>query len=93
MYVGTEFLFNFRKRYIGELASSDFSTPEKRRKNLAFVKSWDERRRRKVHTLQMTVRRLKMRITSMQQLIDYLKEKSLISESSESTIKVWICFC
>lgn len=41
-----------------------------------------------VHTLQMTVRRLKKRITSMQQLIDYLKEKSLISESSESTINV-----
>jgi len=34
----------------------------------------------------MTVRRLKMRITSMQHLIDYLKERSLISEFSESII-------
>lgn len=80
--------YNLRKRYVGDLVSSDFSTPEKRRRNLSLVKRLDQQKRRKVHILQMAVRRLKLRITSLQQLMDYLREKYLISESSESTIKV-----
>lgn len=80
--------FNSRKIYIGDLESSDFSTPEKRRKNLALIKRWDEKRKRKLHNAQMRVRRLRKRMTSLQQLIDHLKEKSLISESFETTLKV-----
>jgi len=56
-------------------------------RNLSLIKIW-EQRKWKIHTLQMGLRRLKNKITSMHQLIDYLKEKSLISESSELTIKV-----
>lgn len=79
-----------RKRayYIGDLSSGDFSTPEKRSKNLARVKYTVAKQKRRIHSLQTTVRRLKHRVTSLQSLLKYLKEKSLISESSESTLSV-----
>ena len=58
-------------------------------RNLSLVKIWKQRKW-KIHTLQIGLRRLKNKIISMHQLIDYLKEKSLISESTELTIQVWI---
>lgn len=70
------------------MSSSDFSTPEKRRKNLQIVKRTVSNQRQKIHALQMNVRRLKLRINSMKTLLDYLKEKSFITETSESTIMV-----
>lgn len=70
------------------MSSSDFSTPEKRRKNLQIVKRTVTNQRQKIHALQMNVRRLKLRINSMKTLLDYLKEKSFITETSESTIMV-----
>ncbi|KAJ8951535.1 hypothetical protein NQ317_015416 [Molorchus minor] len=76
-----------KRRYIGDMASSDFSTPEKRRKNLQKVKQTVAKQRKRIHSLQMTVRRLRLRITSLESLLKHLKEKSLISESAESIIK------
>lgn len=70
------------------MSSGDFSTPEKRRKNWQIVKRKVLYQRQKIHSLQMNVRRLKLKINSMTSLLDYLKEKSLITESSEATIKV-----
>lgn len=70
------------------MATSDFSTPEKRSKNLKIVKSTVANQRKKVHSLQMTVRRLKLKITSLKTLLTFLKEKAFISETSEPTIKV-----
>lgn len=57
-------------------------------RNLSLVKIWKQRKW-KIHTLQIGLRRLKNKIISMHQLIDYLKGKSLISKSSELTIKVY----
>lgn len=66
-------MFFCRKRLnIAELSSSDFSTPEKRRKNLKFVKTKVQSQRQKIHVLQMKVRRLKSKVTSLNSL---LKEK------------------
>ncbi|KAJ8980484.1 hypothetical protein NQ317_013237 [Molorchus minor] len=43
-----------KRRYIGDMASSDFSTPEKRRKNLQKVKQTVAKQRKRIHSLQMT---------------------------------------
>ncbi|XP_030749488.1 uncharacterized protein LOC115877474 [Sitophilus oryzae] len=71
-----------KRKYIGDMGSSDFSTPEKRRRNLAFIKKRCASQRKRIHNLQMTVRRLKNRITSLKQLLNYLKDECLITELS-----------
>ncbi|XP_030762132.1 uncharacterized protein LOC115886942 [Sitophilus oryzae] len=43
-----------KRKYIGDMGSSDFSTPEKRRRNLEFVKKRDMSQQKKIHNLQMT---------------------------------------
>lgn len=73
---------------MGDITTSDFSTPEKRQKNWRAVKSTVLQQRRKIHNLQMTVRRQKLKIASLKALLNLLKSKGLITESSETSIKV-----
>lgn len=74
------------------MASSDFSTPEKRQRNVSVLKNTIKTQRKKIHNLQKSVGRLRKRIVSLKSLMSYLKEKSLITEMSESTIKVIILY-
>ncbi|XP_044744092.1 uncharacterized protein LOC123306237 [Coccinella septempunctata] len=76
-----------RKRaYVGEIHTSDFSTPEKRKRNMNIIRKRVQSQNKKIRILQQSVRRMKHKITSMKTLLDYLREKSLISESAEVTI-------
>lgn len=84
------FLFSRRKIYVGDLSSSDFATPRKRKRNVTNVKTIMDDQRRKIHSLQMKVRRLKYRVTSLTALLNILKEKSYITETSEPAIRVSI---
>lgn len=82
--------FRRKRRYIGDMTSSDFSTPEKRRKNINVMKRTIGDQRKKIHTLQMKVRRLGKRVTSLTTLLKDLREKSLITETAETSIRVSI---
>ena len=75
---------------MGEIHTSDFSTPEKRKRNMNIIRKRVQSQNKKIRILQQSVRRMKHNITSMKTLLDYLREKSLISESAEVTISV--CF-
>ncbi|XP_044749766.1 uncharacterized protein LOC123310364 [Coccinella septempunctata] len=76
-----------RKRaYVGEIHTSDFSSPEKRKRNMNIIRKRVQIQNKKIRILQQSVRRMKHNITSMKTLLDYLREKSLISESAEVTI-------
>ncbi|XP_072382178.1 uncharacterized protein [Diabrotica undecimpunctata] len=68
---------------IEEMSSSDFSTPIKR-KRIQVLKNTVVCQKRKIQTLQQSVRRLKSRVTSLKKL---LKQKSCLQENCETTIK------
>ncbi|KAJ8980515.1 hypothetical protein NQ317_007935 [Molorchus minor] len=80
-----------RKRdYIGDLSSDDFSTPQKRTRNVKTCrKKVVADQRRKIHSLQCTVRSLRKRITSLKSLLTYLRNKFSFTETSESAIKAY----
>lgn len=82
------FFFNFRKRYLGDLTSDDFSTPRKAKRHFNAIKQTVIKQRKVVKNLHNTVRRLKLRTNNLTDLIKLLKEKAYITESSESAIMV-----
>ncbi|XP_030759515.1 uncharacterized protein LOC115884933 [Sitophilus oryzae] len=61
-------------RYIDEMTTSDFSTPESRKKNVDILKNTAYDQRKKIHSLQMKVRHLKKRVNSLTTLTKDLKE-------------------
>ncbi|XP_045470792.1 uncharacterized protein LOC123678058 isoform X2 [Harmonia axyridis] len=78
-----------RKRsYFGDLSSSDFSTPEKRRKSFHGIKKIVRKQKVRIHCLQNKVRRQRLRITSLKSLVSFLNEKFRLSEESEHTLLV-----
>ncbi|XP_074029200.1 uncharacterized protein [Leptinotarsa decemlineata] len=77
-----------KRRYVGDLNTSDFSSPTKAKKNFKFLKEMVLRQRKKIKSLHNTVRRLKARISTLNDLLKLLKEKFNMSDSSESVIKV-----
>lgn len=83
-----------RKLYVGDLSSDDFSSPKKAKRHFRFLKTTIFNQRKKIKVLQQNVRRLRGKINSMESLVRLLKQKSLISESSETAIEasVWKVF-
>lgn len=90
MHITNNDFFYRKRRYPGEMTSSDFSTPEKRRKNIKILKTKITCQRKKIHNLQNQVRRLKNRVKSLKDLLKVLREKDFITESAESSIRVGI---
>lgn len=72
------------------MCSEDFSSPKKAKRNFELMKNTIVKQRNKIKTLHSTVRRLKSRINNLNSLLKVLKEKALITESSESTLRVSI---
>lgn len=72
------------------MSTDDFSSPKKRQRNFEVVKKTIIKQRNRIKSLNSTVRRLKSRITNLNSLLKMLKERALITESSESTLRVSI---
>lgn len=51
------------------MATGNFSTPEKRKKNVDILKKTDSHQKKKIHTLQIKVRLLKNRANSLTSLL------------------------
>ncbi|XP_044763932.1 uncharacterized protein LOC123320630 [Coccinella septempunctata] len=75
-----------KRKYIADLSSSDFSTPEKRRRSLQNVKRVVVMQRTKIRTLTSKVRRQKLRITTLKNLVSLLNEKYQLTERSQQAI-------
>ncbi|KAB0794874.1 hypothetical protein PPYR_11713 [Photinus pyralis] len=77
-----------KKRYVGDIASDEFSTPKKAKKHARMLKGAVVKYRRRVVTLNQRIRRLRSRVTNLQSLLTLLKKKEYISENSEHIIRV-----
>nr|CAI5852336.1 unnamed protein product [Callosobruchus analis] len=86
----TNLYFNccFRKTYVGNLSSGDFSSPQKAKKNWRRVKSAVNTYRKKIKTLQTTVGALRKRNKALNGLFRELKQYCSISDSSEAVLRV-----
>lgn len=73
---------------MGDLSSSDFSSPTKAKKNFRILKETVYKQRKKIKSLHGSVRRLKARIVTLNDLIIVLKGKFDVTESSEVAIRV-----
>lgn len=60
--------------YVGDLSSDDFSSPESKQ-HFKLLKTTIFGQRKKIKTLQQNVRRLKGKISSMENVIQTLKQK------------------
>ncbi|XP_074031294.1 uncharacterized protein [Leptinotarsa decemlineata] len=79
---------NLQKRKApDDLATSDFSTPRKVRRNLKTMKKILTGQKTKIRTLQQSVRRLRSKVTNSDSLINHLKAKSLVREDCESSLR------
>ncbi|CAH2006334.1 unnamed protein product [Acanthoscelides obtectus] len=67
---------NRKRRYVGDLSSSDFSTPEKAKKNFRLMKNTITALRNKSHNLHASNTYFKKKIKTLGGLMKLLKEKS-----------------
>ncbi|KYQ54072.1 hypothetical protein ALC60_07026 [Trachymyrmex zeteki] len=75
-------------RYISELMTPDVKTPRKARRIIKFVKANDLKRRERIQNLQRMNRNLLKRIENLENLIEHLKEKLLMSEDAADVLLV-----
>lgn len=78
----------FRKCYIGDLTSSDFGSPKRRSANLSKVKQKVQQQAKKIRSLQTANKKLRSKIKSLNDLIKHKRGNSMISENTESSIRV-----
>lgn len=77
-----------RKYYFGDLGSDDFATPRKAERYFGIARDQISKQRRKIIHLQQLNRRLRGRLTNIHSLVELLKDKNLLNESSQDTITV-----
>lgn len=75
-------------RYTGEMSSSDFATPRKAKINFSKAKLKINLQKKIIRTLQTTVRRLKKKLSSMEDLYEHLKENAMISDEAHDDILI-----
>lgn len=75
-------------RYFGDIHSTDWDVPEKRKICWKIVKKTVYSQKKKIHNLQQTKMRMKKRISSLVGLTKHLKQKNFISENAQNTINV-----
>nr|CAH7716790.1 unnamed protein product [Callosobruchus chinensis] len=76
-----------KRRYVGDLSSSDFSTPRKAKKNFCLMKQTIKTLRGKSHSLQTRNTYLRKRVKTMRGLINLLKEKAYLNNSSGTVLE------
>ncbi|CAH1976691.1 unnamed protein product [Acanthoscelides obtectus] len=76
-----------RKRYVGDLTSSDFSTSEKRKRNFRLMKDTILRQRKLLQNKQRLIRYFRNRIQTQKEFLDMLTQKFNMNASTESELK------
>ncbi|XP_044766271.1 uncharacterized protein LOC123322391 [Coccinella septempunctata] len=75
-----------RRTYVGDMDEEEFRSPRTRKK-FVILKRTIFSLRKKVQTLQSKLWKSKQKISNLNDLLKYFKEKSFITESSESVLK------
>lgn len=73
---------------VGDIRSDDFATSRKAVRHGRVLKTKIQMQQKKIKGLQNTVRRLRTRITDLNKLLELLKRKLYITESSDAPIRV-----
>ncbi|XP_050065529.1 uncharacterized protein LOC126554499 [Aphis gossypii] len=74
------------KRFIGEIKTPDFDTPQRARKSFKLAENKIKIQKNKIKILNQKVRRLKTKLSSLQLLLSHLKQKNLLSEEAHDNI-------
>lgn len=77
-------------RYIGDLQAEHFSTPRKAKRHLDFIRQKSDEDKKKIKILKMQKSRLLTRVSTLNSLLDHLKEEELISVNAYSCIQVYL---
>jgi len=81
-------------RYIGDLSPSKFSTPRRTRANINLIKKDVKILRRKNKILKQKNSRLEKRVCTLENIVNDLEKKILVSENVVKHLKVSNCrFC
>jgi len=75
-------------RYIGDMSSPNFATPRKAKINFSKAKLKLKLQRKKIKSLQTTVRRLRKKLSSLEALFKHLKKNNMISDQAHDDILV-----
>ncbi|CAH1979921.1 unnamed protein product [Acanthoscelides obtectus] len=76
------------KMFVGDLTSSDFSTPEKRKRNFRLMKDTILRQRKLLQNKQRLIRYFKNSIQTQKQFLDMLNQRFNMNASTESELKL-----
>ncbi|KAJ8963983.1 hypothetical protein NQ317_006928 [Molorchus minor] len=74
-------------RYVGDLEPLHFASPRKAKRHLEFVKEVVQEQKKKIRKLHDQEKALKQHIHSLQNLLDHLMEKNILSEHAAASIK------
>ncbi|KAK5650790.1 hypothetical protein RI129_001819 [Pyrocoelia pectoralis] len=78
----------YEARYFSEVTISDFDTPRRAKRAFHLAKEEVKRQRLRNRALQQKNRRLKIKITSLQELLTHLQQKNVLSEGAGDTLLV-----
>ncbi|KAJ8974686.1 hypothetical protein NQ317_019842 [Molorchus minor] len=79
-------------RYVGDLEPLHFASPRKAKRHLEFVKEVVQEQKKKIRKLHDHEKALKQHIHSLQNLLDHLMEKNILSEHAAASIKFLLSY-
>ncbi|XP_044577095.1 uncharacterized protein LOC123260167 isoform X3 [Cotesia glomerata] len=68
----------YEPRHVSEISISDFATPKRSKRILSLIKETDKKKSDKIKQLQRQTRNLEKKISSLQDLINHLKENRMV---------------
>lgn len=75
-------------RYVGEIKSPNVSTPRRAKRSLGLMKRKLFEQKKRIRILQQKNRRLIKKINNLEDLVNHLKNRYLISESQAESLMV-----
>ena len=74
--------------HLKQFSTPHVSTPKRARSFLHFSKSIVDKKDKKIHLLQQTIRRMKQKITTLSKLTEHLRNENYITDSLAENITV-----
>lgn len=89
-WVLQDFAFFSPKRYVGDITSADLATPRKANISFDLAKRKIIVYRNKIGVLHRRNNRMRARVTNFKNLLNFLKQRNMISEGAQETIEISI---
>lgn len=81
-----------RKHYLGDFSDDDMKSPTKARKMLQIAKNQHKKSSAKIREISRKKKRLEKKICSLQEILQIMKKKCLISHSASNVLEVYFNF-